>query len=120
MEDDQDAPLLQYAEWSPDGNAVVFVYDNDIYYKPRVLKPLVCRITSTGKSLTQIYYVFFIILTTLTQNIVLTFYSINYNFNVLIYGFYIFNSFGRIISHVPTCNIDTIRRFYFLKTFLVG
>ncbi|XP_077283186.1 inactive dipeptidyl peptidase 10 [Arctopsyche grandis] len=47
-EDDREAPLLQYAEWSPDGNAIVFVHENDIYYKPRVLKALVCRITNTG------------------------------------------------------------------------
>lgn len=48
IEDDRDARLLQHADWSPDGNAVVFVHENDIYYKPRVLKGLVCRITSTG------------------------------------------------------------------------
>ncbi|GBP01759.1 Probable dipeptidyl-aminopeptidase B [Eumeta japonica] len=48
VEDDRNAPLLQYAEWSPAGAALVFVHDNDIYYKPKVLKPLVCRITNTG------------------------------------------------------------------------
>ncbi|XP_026318271.1 dipeptidyl aminopeptidase-like protein 6 [Hyposmocoma kahamanoa] len=47
-EDDRSAPLLQYAEWSPVGSSLVFVHDNDIYYKPRVLKTLVCRITKTG------------------------------------------------------------------------
>lgn len=51
MEDDRSAPLLQYAEWAPTGSALVFVYDNDIYYKPKVLKTLVCRITSNGKVL---------------------------------------------------------------------
>ncbi|XP_028164926.1 dipeptidyl aminopeptidase-like protein 6 [Ostrinia furnacalis] len=48
VEDDRSAPLLQYAEWSPTGSSLVFVHDNDIYYKPRVLKTLVCRITNTG------------------------------------------------------------------------
>ncbi|XP_045540478.1 inactive dipeptidyl peptidase 10 isoform X1 [Papilio machaon] len=48
VEDDRSAPLLQYAEWSPVGSSLVFVHDNDIYYKPRILKTLVCRITNTG------------------------------------------------------------------------
>ncbi|XP_063629085.1 inactive dipeptidyl peptidase 10 isoform X1 [Cydia splendana] len=48
VEDDRTAPLLQYAEWSPTGSSLVFVHDNDIYYKPRVLKTLVCRITNNG------------------------------------------------------------------------
>ncbi|KAI8433026.1 hypothetical protein MSG28_013896 [Choristoneura fumiferana] len=48
VEDDRTAPLLQYAEWSPIGSSLVFVHDNDIYYKPRVLKTLVCRITNNG------------------------------------------------------------------------
>ncbi|CAH2097979.1 unnamed protein product [Euphydryas editha] len=48
IEDDRSAPLLQYAEWAPTGSGLVFVYDNDIYYKPKVLKALVCRITSNG------------------------------------------------------------------------
>ncbi|CAH0718024.1 unnamed protein product, partial [Brenthis ino] len=48
VEDDRSAPLLQYAEWAPTGSGLVFVYDNDIFYKPKVLKTLVCRITSNG------------------------------------------------------------------------
>ncbi|KAF9409670.1 hypothetical protein HW555_011024, partial [Spodoptera exigua] len=48
IEDDRSAPLLQYAEWSPVGAALVFVHDNDIYYKPKVFKTLVCRITNNG------------------------------------------------------------------------
>ncbi|XP_041972350.1 inactive dipeptidyl peptidase 10 isoform X2 [Aricia agestis] len=48
VEDDRAAPLLQYAEWAPVGSGLVFVHDNDIYYKPKVLKTLVCRITSNG------------------------------------------------------------------------
>nr|CAI5827942.1 unnamed protein product [Callosobruchus analis] len=47
---DESAPFLQYATWSPDGAAVAFIYDNDIYYKPKVEKDLVCRITSSGQT----------------------------------------------------------------------
>ncbi|KAL1502246.1 hypothetical protein ABEB36_007417 [Hypothenemus hampei] len=47
---DEDAPYLQYATWSPDGAAVSFVYNNDIYYKPKVEKDLVCRITNSGRA----------------------------------------------------------------------
>lgn len=28
--------------------AIAFVHENDIYYKPKVQQDLVCRITSTG------------------------------------------------------------------------
>ncbi|CAH1184994.1 unnamed protein product [Phyllotreta striolata] len=45
---DETAPFLQYATWSPDGGSVAFVYNNDVYYKPKVEKDLVCRITYTG------------------------------------------------------------------------
>ncbi|XP_060807128.1 inactive dipeptidyl peptidase 10 [Amyelois transitella] len=49
VEDDRSAPLLQYAEWAPTpGGGLVFIHDNDIYYKPKVLKTLVCRITKNG------------------------------------------------------------------------
>lgn len=48
IEDDSSAPLLQYATWSPDGIAITFVHNNDVYYKPRVNGSLVCRITSNG------------------------------------------------------------------------
>ncbi|XP_076260246.1 inactive dipeptidyl peptidase 10 isoform X2 [Rhynchophorus ferrugineus] len=47
---DENAPLLQYATWSHDGGALAFVHNNDIYYKPKVEKDLVCRITNTGLS----------------------------------------------------------------------
>lgn len=30
--------------------AIAFVYENDLYYKPKVQSDLVCRITSTGKA----------------------------------------------------------------------
>lgn len=49
IEDDRSAPLLQYAEWSPVGSTLVFVHDNDIYFKPKVFKTLVCRITNNGE-----------------------------------------------------------------------
>ncbi|XP_066258567.1 inactive dipeptidyl peptidase 10 isoform X2 [Euwallacea similis] len=45
---DETAPFLQYATWSQDGAAVAFIHNNDIYYKPKVEKDLVCRITNTG------------------------------------------------------------------------
>lgn len=47
-EDDDQAPLLQYATWSPDGIGIAFVYENDVYYKPQINKSLVCRITTDG------------------------------------------------------------------------
>lgn len=47
-EDDDKAPLLQYATWSPDGIGIAFVHDNDVYYKPRVNNTLICRITKNG------------------------------------------------------------------------
>lgn len=49
-ERDQSAPFLQYATWSPDGAAIAFIHDNDIYYKPKVQKDLVCRITKNGRA----------------------------------------------------------------------
>ncbi|XP_044744473.1 inactive dipeptidyl peptidase 10 isoform X3 [Coccinella septempunctata] len=45
---DLNAPYLQYATWSPDGTGVAFVHDNDVYYKPKIDKNLVCRITMSG------------------------------------------------------------------------
>ncbi|ENN83611.1 hypothetical protein YQE_00034, partial [Dendroctonus ponderosae] len=45
---DEEAPYLQYATWSHDGSAIAFVHNNDIYYKPKVEKSLVCRITNNG------------------------------------------------------------------------
>lgn len=60
----RDVPKLQYMMWAPstvkttalnrgkNGNpaqAIAFVYENDLYYKPKVQNDLVCRITTTGK-----------------------------------------------------------------------
>ncbi|XP_055685004.1 inactive dipeptidyl peptidase 10 isoform X2 [Lutzomyia longipalpis] len=73
----RDAPRLQHILWAPSGvprvtptnttgagenaskrpevtsqtpsQAIAFVYDNDLYYKPKVQSDLVCRITTTGK-----------------------------------------------------------------------
>ncbi|XP_030754520.1 inactive dipeptidyl peptidase 10 [Sitophilus oryzae] len=50
---DETAPYLQYAVWSSDGAALAFVHNNDIYYKPKVEKDLVCRITNNGASNTM-------------------------------------------------------------------
>lgn len=52
---DETAPHLQYATWSQDGTAIAFVHKNDIYYKPKVEKDLVCRITNTGETSQKIF-----------------------------------------------------------------
>lgn len=39
--------LLWLAQWGPVGNSLVFVKDNDIYYKPSVAESAV-RITTDG------------------------------------------------------------------------
>lgn len=64
----RDAPLLQHVLWAPittikpnqnlpgtylsnaksGSQAIAFVYENDLYYKPKVQTDLVCRITTTG------------------------------------------------------------------------
>ncbi|XP_037032267.1 inactive dipeptidyl peptidase 10-like isoform X3 [Bradysia coprophila] len=64
-----DPPLLQHVLWAPNSpvkssqalpgshvtnpktgsQAIAFVYENDVYYKPKVQNDLVCRITTTGK-----------------------------------------------------------------------
>lgn len=49
-DEDSKAPYIQYATWSPEGTSVAFVYENDIYYKPKVHKNLVCRITTSNGS----------------------------------------------------------------------
>lgn len=62
-----EAPLIQKVLWAPNdqpkslqfvpganGNgkqasqAIAFVHENDLYYKPKVQNDLVCRITTTG------------------------------------------------------------------------
>lgn len=65
------APILQHVVWAPNnpikssqalpgasiGNngkqsasqAIAFVHENDLYYKPKIQNDLVCRITTTGK-----------------------------------------------------------------------
>lgn len=48
IELDTESPYLQYAEWTPDGTGVAFIYNNDIYYKPKIEKNLICRITNSG------------------------------------------------------------------------
>lgn len=57
---ERQVPKLQYVVWAPKvegigsnagtpSQAIAFVYENDLYYKPKVQSDLVCRITSTGK-----------------------------------------------------------------------
>lgn len=65
----REAPLLQHVLWAPSttvksnqglpgtyvsnvksgSQAIAFVFENDLYYKPKVQNDLVCRITTTGK-----------------------------------------------------------------------
>lgn len=63
----REAPLLQHVVWAPvpitksnipgtyvsnvkpGSQAIAFVFENDLYYKPKVQNDLVCRITTTGK-----------------------------------------------------------------------
>ncbi|XP_062536319.1 dipeptidyl peptidase 4 isoform X2 [Armigeres subalbatus] len=64
-EGDQIAPKLQNVLWAPGGphtpdetggndekvsQGIAFVYDADIYYKPKVQGDLICRITTNGES----------------------------------------------------------------------
>lgn len=42
-------PFLQHVVWAPKGNALAFVYRNDIYYKTSALTSHVYRITNTGQ-----------------------------------------------------------------------
>ncbi|XP_043250210.1 venom dipeptidyl peptidase 4-like isoform X2 [Colletes gigas] len=43
-----DTISLQLATWAPRGNALVYVYQNNIYYRPEVEKPVDFQITNTG------------------------------------------------------------------------
>lgn len=65
----RESPFLQHVLWAPNSpikssqalpgshvsnhkigsQAIAFVYENDVYYKPKVQNDLVCRITTTGK-----------------------------------------------------------------------
>lgn len=55
---ERQVPKLQYVQWAPKvensitnpSQAIAFVYENDLYYKPKVQSDLVCRITTTGKA----------------------------------------------------------------------
>lgn len=42
------APLLQLVEWSPVGNALAFVYENNIYYKSDAINGSTAQITNGG------------------------------------------------------------------------
>lgn len=41
---------LQLAQWLPDSESLLMVYQNDIYYKPSPSDPNVFRVTETGES----------------------------------------------------------------------
>ncbi|XP_076624535.1 venom dipeptidyl peptidase 4 isoform X2 [Colletes latitarsis] len=43
-----DSISLQLATWAPRGNALVYVYQNNIYYRPEAEKPVDFQITNTG------------------------------------------------------------------------
>ncbi|XP_018616060.2 inactive dipeptidyl peptidase 10 isoform X1 [Scleropages formosus] len=43
-----DTSVLQYAAWGPQGNQLVYIYDNNIYYRPEVSSSAL-RLTSTGR-----------------------------------------------------------------------
>nr|CAD7432609.1 unnamed protein product [Timema monikensis] len=49
FEVDSDQPSLQYVAWSPGGNALAFVYKNDVYYKPRAKSSEIYKVTNTGE-----------------------------------------------------------------------
>jgi len=42
-------PFLQHVVWAPRGNALAFVYGNDIYYKTSAATTHVYRVTNTGQ-----------------------------------------------------------------------
>lgn len=44
----QPQPHLQFLGWAPQGNAFVFVYRNNVYYKPSVRSPKVYPISTDG------------------------------------------------------------------------
>lgn len=66
----RESPFLQHVLWAPNNpikssqalpgshisnpktgsQAIAFVYENDVYYKPKVQNDLVCRITATGSA----------------------------------------------------------------------
>ncbi len=45
----QDQPELQWAGWGPTGNSLVFICENDIYYKSDVRSNRTFRITKSGQ-----------------------------------------------------------------------
>jgi hypothetical protein len=47
--DMENHPFLQHVVWAPRGNALAFVYRNDIYYKTSALTSHVYRVTNTGR-----------------------------------------------------------------------
>ncbi|XP_035703535.1 inactive dipeptidyl peptidase 10 isoform X2 [Folsomia candida] len=46
---DQDQPWIQYCTWVPGTTSLIFVHENDIYYKPDPRSSRTSRITTTGQ-----------------------------------------------------------------------
>ncbi|XP_051735659.1 inactive dipeptidyl peptidase 10 isoform X2 [Ctenopharyngodon idella] len=46
---EEDTSVLQYAAWGPQGNQLVYIFENDIYYKPDVSSKAM-RLTATGRN----------------------------------------------------------------------
>ncbi|XP_050952209.1 inactive dipeptidyl peptidase 10 isoform X4 [Labeo rohita] len=46
---EEDTSVLQYAAWGPQGNQLVYVFENDIYYKSDVSSKAM-RLTATGRN----------------------------------------------------------------------
>ncbi|XP_067301877.1 LOW QUALITY PROTEIN: inactive dipeptidyl peptidase 10 [Pseudorasbora parva] len=46
---EEDTSVLQYAAWGPQGNQLVYIFENDIYYKPDVSSKAM-RLTTTGRN----------------------------------------------------------------------
>ncbi|KAK6616843.1 hypothetical protein RUM43_014984 [Polyplax serrata] len=44
----EDQQYLESATWAPTGNAIVFIYKNNLYYKSRIRKPQVYTLTRNG------------------------------------------------------------------------
>ena len=47
--EDSGHPEIQHAQWLPDGQGLLIIYENDIYIKDSAVSPVVSRITNTGK-----------------------------------------------------------------------
>lgn len=46
--DSEPLPHLESVTWTPTGNGLVFVYKNNLYYKPRIRRPQTYTLTRDG------------------------------------------------------------------------